>query len=139
LLDRIEIDLRGADTLTLHIDVEDNSFSRKWLGALNNIIRNDLHLEKNYCWLGWTESERTAEYIVDQINASIRAINTANLGYTINDLFTVEGTIQDNLDVDHERMNWLHRYFEDSTRTLWAHESLLAQSRRWHTLAHTTT
>jgi hypothetical protein len=28
-------------------------------------------------------------------------------------LFTVEGTIQDNLDVDHERMNWLHRYFED--------------------------
>jgi hypothetical protein len=35
------------------------------------------------------------------------------LGYTINDLFTVEGTIQDNLDVDHERMNWLHRYFED--------------------------
>jgi len=113
LLDRIEIDLRGADTLTLYIDVEDNSFSRKWLGALNNIIRNDLHLEKNYCWLGWTESDRTAEYIVDQINASIRAINTANLGYAINDLFTVEGTIQDNLDVDHERMNWLHRYFED--------------------------
>jgi hypothetical protein len=113
LLDRIEIDLRGADTLTLYIDVEDNSFSRKWLGALNNIIRNDLHLEKNYCWLGWTESERTAEYIVDQINASIQAINTANLGYAINDLFTVEGTIQDNLDVDHERMNWLHRYFED--------------------------
>jgi hypothetical protein len=63
--------------------------------------------------LGWTESERTAEYIISQINASITAINAANLGYTINDLFTVEDTIQDNLDVDHERMNWLHRYFED--------------------------
>ncbi len=113
MLDRIEIDLRGADTLTLHIDVTDNSLSRKWLSALNDIIRNDLHLEKNYCWLGWTESERNAEYIVNQINASIAAINSANLGYVIQDHFTVEGTIQDNLDVDHDRMNWLHRYFED--------------------------
>ena len=113
MLDQIEIDLRGADNLTLHIDVADNSLSRKWLAALNDIMRTDLHLEKNYCWMGWTESSRTAEYIIDQINASISAINSANLGYTINDLFTVEGTIQDNLDVDHERMNWLHRYFED--------------------------
>ena len=113
MLDRIEIDLRGADNLTLYIDVTDNSLSRKWLTALNDIIRNNLHLEKNYCWLGWTESERNAEYIVGQINASIDAINTADLGYTIDDQFTVEGTIQDNLDVDHERMNWLHRYFED--------------------------
>ena len=113
MLDRIEIDLRGADNLTLYIDVTDNSLSRKWLTALNNIIRNDLHLEKNYCWLGWTESQRNAEYIVGQINASIQAINTANLDYTINDQFTVEGTIQDDLDVDHDRMNRLHRYFED--------------------------
>jgi len=114
LLDRIEIDLRGkTDTLKLFIDVEDNSLSRKWLAALNVIIQNNLHLEKNYCWLGWTESERNAEYIINQINASISAINTANLGYEITDHFTVENTIQDNLDVDHERMNWLHRYFED--------------------------
>ena len=135
MLDRIEIDLRGADNLTLYIDVTDNSLSRKWLSALNNIIRNDLHLEKNYCWLGWTESERNAEYIIGQINASITAINTANLGYTINDLFTVEGTIQDNLDVDHERMNRLHRYFED----LQGHSGHMSQywnkadaGTRWH-------
>ena len=113
MLDRIEIDLRGTDNLTLYIDVEDNSLSRKWLAALNDVLRNDLHLEKNYCWMGWTESERNAEYIVDQINTSIGAINAANLGYTINDHFTVAETIQDDLDIDHERMNWLHRYFED--------------------------
>jgi len=89
LLDRIEIDLRGADNLTLYIDVIDNSLSRKWLAALNNILRSDLHLEKNYCWLGWTESERTAEYIIDQINHSIQHINSANIGYTIDDHFTV--------------------------------------------------
>ena len=65
MLDSIEIDLRGADQeiLTVYIDVEDNSLSRKWLTALNDIIRNNLHLEKNYCWLGWTESARSAEYL----------------------------------------------------------------------------
>ena len=113
MLDRIEIDLRGADNLTLYIDVTDNSLSRKWLSALNHIIRNDLHLEKNYCWLGWTESSRNAEYIINQINASITAINSTDLGYIISDHFTVGETIQDDLDVDHERMNRLHRYFED--------------------------
>ena len=114
MIDTIEIELRGElKNLILYIDVADNSLSRKWLAALNDILKNNLHLEKNYCWLGWTESERNAEYIVAQINTSIDAINAANLGYTINDQFTVEDTIQDNLDVDHERMNWLHRYFED--------------------------
>ena len=113
MLDRIEIDLRGEDNLTLYIDVTDNSLSRKWLSALNNIIRNDLHLEKNYCWLGWPSSARTAEYIIDQINTSISAINSADLGYAINDYFTVANTIQDDLGVNHDQMNQLHRYFEE--------------------------
>jgi hypothetical protein len=80
---------------------------------LNNIIRNDLHLEKNYCWLGWPSSARTAEYIIDQINTSISAINSADLGYAINDYFTVANTIQDDLGVNHDQMNQLHRYFEE--------------------------
>ena len=113
MLGRIEIELRGIENLTLYIDVFDNSLSRKWLAALNDVLHKDLHLEKNYCWLGWTESARTAEYIINEINANISAINAANIGYVIDDYFTVEDTIQDNLDVDHERMNWLHRYFED--------------------------
>lgn len=122
MIDKIEIDLRGEDNLTLYIDVEDNSLSRKWLSALNSIIRNDLHLEKNYCWLGWTESQRDAEYICNQINASIEHINNSGIGYQINcDPYTVENTIEPGKigsnhtagDVVHEKMNLLHRYFED--------------------------
>ena len=114
MLDQIEMTLRGhSSELIVYIDVADNSLSRKWISELNHIIASDLHLEKNYCWLGWTESERTAEYIIDQINTSIAAINDADLGYKINDHFTVADTIQDDLGVDHDRMNWLHRYFED--------------------------
>ena len=63
-LDEIEMTLRGNDSeLKVYIDVEDNSLSRKWLGALNHLIANDYHLEKNYCWLGWSDSERNGEYL----------------------------------------------------------------------------
>ena len=135
MLDRIEIELRGQNNLTLYVDVADNSLSRKWLSALNDVLRQDLHLEKNYCWLGWTESERNAEYIIERINDSIQAINAADLGYTIQDNFTVAETITDSLDVDHDRMNQLHRYFED----LQGHSGAMSQYwqqanavTRWH-------
>lgn len=114
MLDHIEIDLRGPDNvLTVHIDVEDNSLSRKWLTALNGIIRDDLHLEKNYCFLGFPESERTVDYLCTQMNRAVVAINNANLGYIIRDWFSPSNTIIANGDVDHDHMNQLHRYFED--------------------------
>jgi hypothetical protein len=98
----------------VYIDVYNNSLSRRWLNALTDLIQNQYHLEKNYCWLGWTESERTAEYICGEINRSIKAVNQANLGYQIQCAeYDVASVIQPDLDVNHERMNWLHRYFEE--------------------------
>jgi hypothetical protein len=115
LLEHIEIDLRGTDNsvLTVHIDVADNSLSRKWLAALNDILQRDLHLEKNYCWLGWPDGDRNLEYLCVQINRSIHAINAADIGYRIADFYSPANTVQSDLDVGHEHMNQLHRYFED--------------------------
>ena len=137
MLDSIEIDLRGQDKniLTVYIDVADNSLSRKWLSALNDIIQHDLHLEKNYCWLGWTESARNAEYLCTQINRSIMAINASALDYRIQDFFTPGTVIQADLDIDHVRMNQLHRYFEDLQGTAGAmspHYSAADDHTRWH-------
>jgi hypothetical protein len=98
----------------VYIDVYNNSLSRRWLSALTDLVQNQYHLEKNYCWLGWTESERTAEYICGEINRSINAVNQANLGYCIEcPEYDVASVIQPDLDINHERTNWLHRYFED--------------------------
>jgi len=137
LLDQIEIDLRGpnSDILTVYINVEDNSLSRKWLVALNNIIQNNLHLEKNYCWLGWAESVRNPEYLCTQINRSIHAINSANLGYTIQDFFSPANTIADNGGIDHAHMNQLHCYFEDLQGTAGAmspYYNSADDDTRWH-------
>jgi hypothetical protein len=122
LLDTIEIDVgTPGDLLTVYLDVYDNSLSRKWLPALNQVIANGYHLEKNYCWLGWPSSPRTVEYLCDQINSSIQAINQAQLGYTIQDEFTRANTIHTGAVGDglpghcliKHRFNQLHRYFED--------------------------
>ena len=118
LLDVIEIDL---EDLTVYVDVYDSSLGRKWLAALNNLIKNNYHLEKNYCFMGFVDHRRNGEYILDQVNRSIRAINAANIGYQIDDYFDMSNTLSDNPEygrnigrnIIHEKFNWLHRYFED--------------------------
>ena len=114
-LDQVVIILRNKQNnlLSIYIDIEDNSLSKKWLVALNHLLANQYHLEKNYCFLGFDQSDRTVEYICNQINYSITSINQQQLGYTIDDWFTVENTITDNYWLNHDRMNILHRYFED--------------------------
>ena len=114
-LDEIEMTLRGLDSeLKVYIDVDDNSLSRKWLGALNDLLRNNNHLEKNYCWVGWTGTDRDIDLLCQFINRSINHINHSNLDYHIDtDPFTPESVILSNLDVNHDRMNHLHRWFED--------------------------
>jgi len=107
--------LRGQDELhTVFIDVDDNSLSRKWLSALNQLLINNNHLEKNYCWIGWTQNERDANFLCERINDSIRAVNNSRLDYCIaTEPFAISNVINSDLDINHDRMNQLHRWFED--------------------------
>lgn len=124
LLDRVTVTLKNRtdnSELPVYIDVFDNSLSRKWLSALNHLIANNYHLEKNYCFFGFAQSPRNPEYICNQINNSIQAINNANLGYHIDDCFTTDNTVNSGpigvglpgLTLNQNKMNQLHRYFED--------------------------
>jgi hypothetical protein len=116
LLDQITMTLRSNNDklLDVYIDIIDNSLSRKWLSALNNLLASQYHLEKNYCWLGWTESDRSLIYLCKQVNASIDAINVSDLDYRIDcDPYTATNIVDHDGRVNHDRMNQLHRYFED--------------------------
>jgi hypothetical protein len=125
ILDQIEIKLRNfktGDLFTVYFDITDSSLSRKWLPALNQLLTDNYYLEKNYCFLGFEQSERNGDYILGQVNRSIQAINQANLGYTIDDHFDMFNTMTDEAldhilvvgrNLVHDKLNNLHRYFED--------------------------
>ena len=123
ILEQIEIDIRSRDDkiLTIYFDVFDNSLARKWLNALNHLLSSGYHLEKNYCFFGFAQGERSGQIILDQINKSIAAINASNLGYTIDDHFAMENCMTDDpiddrvsgRNIIHDKFNHLHRYFED--------------------------
>jgi len=122
ILDQLEITMRGHDSMhTVYIDIFDSSLSRKWLTALNELINDRFHLEKNFCFLGFVSNKRDGKYMLDQVNKSILAINNANIGYTINDYFSMDNCITDDpvddrkvgRNIIHDKFNQLHRYFED--------------------------
>lgn len=114
LLDVVEIDIGTPDnSLTIYANIYNNSLSRKWLASLDNLVTNNYHLEKNYCFFGFADGPRNGEYLVDQINQSIQAINQADIGYTIDNHYTMENSVSANGGVNHEQFNRLHRYFED--------------------------
>ena len=62
MLDRVEMQLRGPDgLLPVYFDVYDNSLSRKWLSAFNDLLDKKLHLEKNYWKLLLTTNQRVLQ------------------------------------------------------------------------------
>jgi hypothetical protein len=137
LLDTVEIDLGFTHDhlLRIYIDVYDNSLSRKWLAALNELIKNQYHLEKNYCFFGFADGPRNGDYLLEQINSSINAINASDLTYKITDHFTRENSVDQDGDIIHEHFNQLHRYFEDlqgDSGRISQHYQQATKETRWH-------
>ena len=138
LLDRITITLQNdstGDRMPVYINVDDNTLSRKWLSALNVLISNNYHLEKNYCWMGWTESLRNGPYLLKQVNLTIQAINRADLGYHIDDSFSYPGCMDTEHNIQHDRFNRLHRYFEDlqgTSGSMSKYYTAADDETRWH-------
>ena len=133
------------DKLSYFIDIEANDFNLRWLDALKKNLKNNLHLEKNYCWLGWSAGARNIEYLCKQINQAIFQINCFNSQniwgvaglkeYEIRDYFTPDSVMYSpteykvgypsqnpealGANLKHESMNRLHRYFEDLQGEVW--------------------
>lgn len=114
LLEVVEIDLGSpAAPLTVYLNIYDNSLSRKWLAALNTLLTNNYHLEKNYCFLGFADGPRNGELLIQEINRSITAITASDIGYPIYHEFTMQQAVDSKGGVNHTEFNRLHRYFED--------------------------
>ena len=124
MLDRVKMVLRGSDNfIPIYFDVYDNSLSKKWLNAFNNLLDSNLHLEKNYCFMGFPDGPRNLDVIVTQINQTIAAINGSKIDYFIRDYFTAENMTDKRwstignceiISLNHDKLNQLHLYFEET-------------------------
>ena len=142
ILDDLRITLRNqqGDQHDVYIRIFESNLGVKWYNALNDLLKNEGHLEKNYLWHGWANSVRNGSFLVDQINKTFDAINNSSLNYEINDQFALEELLidTDNIDeapFDHDKLNVLHRYFEDLQGTsdnLSNHYIEADHTTKWH-------
>lgn len=138
MLDQIEIVLRGRQrdtTLSVWIEVWDNSLSRRWLRALDDVLARGLALQKNYCFLGFADSERHGDFLCAEINRSIAHINHSTVAYSIDDDFVLQQCIGHDMRLNHDQFNRLHRYFEDLQGVsghMSAHWQAADAETRWH-------
>ena len=134
------------DTIDVHFDIEKNYFTDKWIVELKNLLQQNYHLEKNYCFMGFASSPRNVDFLCNEINDAIFQINRFNTynkwqmagldPYHIDDVFNrdlvmydeshgvgnaINGDPNTNLGLclKHDAMNRLHRYFEDLQGEVW--------------------
>ena len=138
LLEVVEIELSSPvtqKTVTVYLNIYENRLSHKWLTALNNLLINNYHLEKNYCFFGFADSDRNGTYLISQINRSIQAINASSLEYCIDNHFSQDNAVQADGGVNRLQFNQLHRYFEDLQGTASQpseHYQQADPTTRWH-------
>lgn len=136
ILTKLYMGLSAADSeIVLTIDIFNNSLSRKWITALRHVLDKALVLEKNFCFLGFADHARNGSYILDQVHRSIQHINDAGIGYRIEDTFCLENCLHDDLRIQQDKFNQLHRYFEDLQGVSGAMSDFWQRSdaaTRWH-------
>jgi len=123
----VKVVLRNYKTnefIDFNIVPEDNQLARDWLVALeNDILKNNLHLEKNFCFHGFPYTQRNLDYLCKELNEHIYTINQSNIDYTIEEWFSPdvvrygkEYSVGDwpklGLRTKHDAMNKLHNHFE---------------------------
>ena len=126
-MESVKVTLRNyttGATIAYEIKPEPTAIARDWLSALKtDILEQKLHLEKNYCFHGFPYTQRSLEYLCNELNRHVRTINRAGIGYTIEDWFTPDVVrfsedygVGDQpylgLRVKHDAMNRLHNHFE---------------------------
>ena len=86
-MDSVKVVLRNyqtKETIDYNIIPRDNQLARDWTTALEqDVLQKSLHLEKNFCFHGFPHTQRTLEYLCNELNRHIYTINTSGIGYII--------------------------------------------------------
>jgi hypothetical protein len=133
--DKIVLTLDNRDVT---VDIYDSPLADRFLNALCDNLSKKRVLEKNFCWLGWADSSRDLNYLVQELNNNVEQINSfrfeppyKHIHPFVADDFQYSGRLPTGkapdgdisktpgLRLKHEACNLLHRYFEDLQGTAW--------------------
>ena len=102
------------------INVYDTPMGNRWYTALQDILRRNLYLEKNFCFLGFPDSQRDLEYICRELCWAKDKINDFFRGeYVIEENFYPQDLRPDGINPNQDLMNKLHNHFEHLQGTVW--------------------
>ena len=143
LFEKIVVQLEAKQ---LEINVYDTPLGEKFLEALKANLTKERILEKNFCFLGWPDSDRNLEYLCDELNNvvwQINAFNSCNKWQVagleaypkIQRFSPIDFQYPSDLPIGnavngdqmatpgkrlkHEACNLLHRYFEELQGSAW--------------------
>jgi len=124
-LKQVNVTLRNpfnkADTIDYIIDVNESELGQLWYAALQDILRQDKYLEKNFCFLGFPDSARNLQFICQELFWAVNEINAFFIDeYRIEELYT-HTTLRDPITLvpNQDLMNKLHNHFEHLQGTVW--------------------
>jgi hypothetical protein len=111
--------LNKLNTIDYTIKVNDDPMANNWYTALRDLLKHNLYLEKNFCFLGFPDSPRDLDFICKELTWACQQINGFFEGdYWIPEIFALN-TIRQGLKPNQELMNALHNHFEHLQGTVW--------------------
>ena len=106
--------LDKTETLDYIINVHEHEMAQRWFTALKEIVQQNKYLEKNFCFLGFPDSQRNLDFICQELFWAKNEINNFFRGeYEIEENYFPD-TLRDpvTLHPNQDLMNKLHNHFE---------------------------
>ena len=110
-----------TDTIDYTIAVNDSPMGERWFNALQDVLRQNRYLEKNFCFLGFPDSSRDLKFICQELFWATSEINSFfGDEYQIKEMYNPV-TLRDSITLkpNQELMNQLHNHFEILQGTVW--------------------
>jgi hypothetical protein len=119
------------NNISYDINVYDTPLGKRWLDALTDNLKKQRVLEKNFCFLGFADSNRDLNYLCAELNQVVAQINSFDFNPPyekihpfVADDFQYSANLpigqgKPGLKLKHDACNLLHRYFEDLQGTAW--------------------
>lgn len=114
--------LKHSEQVDYTILPAENELAQDWILALKKLLQSGNLLEKNFCFMGFSKTARTLDYLCNEANQAAAVINNFFDDYKIEETYspatvTTTGPWLQNPDkivqhVNHDVLNRLHNHFE---------------------------